>query len=386
MKKICVITATRAEYGLLKPLIKEISNSEKLHLQLICTGTHLSPEFGFTYDEIIKDQFKVDKKIEILLSSDSDIGVSKSLGLAVISFSEAFSELKPDLIIILGDRYELLAIASTACIMRIPIAHFSGGELTEGAIDEQIRHSVTKLSYLHFTAIEEYSRRIIQMGESPTRVFTVGEIGLDNIKSLPLLTKEEFEESIKHKLLKKNYLITYHPETIEDKNKIESDFYNILKALDTLNDSLLIFTKSNSDVGGRKINKMIDDYVAMNPKKAISFLSLGQTRYLSALQYMDAVIGNSSSGIVEVPSFKIPTINIGNRQKGRIRSQSVIDVQANTIDILKALQYSNTKKFIDILNTAINPYGDGKSVQKVISILEKIDLNNLKSKKFYDIK
>ncbi|WP_318432653.1 UDP-N-acetylglucosamine 2-epimerase [Photobacterium leiognathi] len=385
MRKICVVTATRAEYGLLKCLLEDIQNDSELELQIISTGTHLSPEFGLTHQQILNDGFDVNKKIEILLSSDTPIGVSKSMGLAQISFAEAFDELQPDIIVVLGDRYELIPIVSTANIARIPVAHLSGGELTEGAIDELIRHAITKLSQLHFTAMDEYTQRVIQMGELPERVFTVGEVGLDNLLRMQLMTREEFEAAIEHPLKNKNILFTYHPETTQNIDEVKSDFTKILQGLEQLDETLIIFTKANADVGGRLINKMIDEYVNTHSENAISFTSLGQLRYLSALQYVDAVVGNSSSGIVEAPSFKVATVNIGNRQKGRVRAESIIDIDVNAEQLVSSINTINTPEFKATLKKIVNPYGQGNSSRQVIDILKHTDLNCLKKKPFYDI-
>jgi len=385
MRKICVVTATRAEFGPLKCLIELIDADNELELQLIVTGTHLSPEFGYTIEQIVENGTKISKKIEIILSSDSAVGVSKSMGLAQISFAEAFDELNPDILVILGDRYELIPIVSAANIAQIPVAHLSGGEITEGAIDDVIRHAVTKMSQLHFTAMEEYSKRVIQMGENPSTVYNVGEPGLDNLVKMDLLDRSAFEESINCKLKIKNLLITYHPVTTEAVEDIERSFQEILSAFDGLKDTLLIFTKANADVGGRIINHMIDDYVDTSKGKAIVFTSLGQLRYLSALQFVDAVVGNSSSGICEAPSFKVATINIGDRQKGRIRAASTIDVKAEKKEILHALEYVYDSRFKDLLNKTINPYGDGMTTQRIIDVLKSVDLKKLKRKVFYDI-
>jgi GDP/UDP-N,N'-diacetylbacillosamine 2-epimerase (hydrolysing) len=382
-RKICVVTGTRAEYGLLYWLMKEIEADKDLELQLIVTGMHLSPEFGLTYKEIEKE-FKIDKKIEMLLSSDTPIGISKSMGLAQISFAEAYAELKPDIVIVLGDRYEILSTVSAALISRIPIAHLNGGELTEGVIDDSIRHAITKMSHIHFTAIEEYRKRVIQLGERPIRVFNVGEAGLDNIKRLKLLSKEEFEKSINFKLNKKNILVTFHPVTLEN-NTAGEQVRELLNAIDELKDTNIIFTKANSDTDGRIINKMIDEYVLKNKHKAIAFTSLGQLRYLSAMQYVDAVVGNSSSGIVEAPSFKIGTINIGDRQKGRIRAESVIDCEPRKDSILKAFEKLYSKEFQEKLKNVKNPYGDGNSSKKIKEILKRINLDSILKKSFYDI-
>lgn len=385
-RKICVVTATRAEYGPLKALLEDIKNDSELELQIISTGTHLSPEYGLTNQQILNDGFLINKKIEILLSSDTAVGVSKSMGLAQISFAEAFEELKPDILLVLGDRYELIPIVSAANVSLIPVAHISGGEVTEGAIDELIRHAVTKLSHLHFTAMNEYSQRVIQMGEQPERVFTVGEIGLDNLLRMKLMSRDEFEESIGRQLNKKNILFTYHPVTTQDIYEVERDFNQILLGLEQLRDTLIIFTKANADVGGRLINKMIDEYVEKHSDRAIAFTSLGQLRYLSALQYVDAVVGNSSSGIVEAPSFKVATINIGDRQRGRVKAQSTLDIGVDAAELVSALQTINTSEFQARLAKVINPYGQGNSSRKVVDILKKIDLKMLKTKRFYDIK
>jgi GDP/UDP-N,N'-diacetylbacillosamine 2-epimerase (hydrolysing) len=380
-RKICIVTATRAEYGLLYWLMKEIENDDELELQLqlIITGMHLSPEFGLTVKEIEKE-FKINKKIEILLSSDSEVGISKSMGLAGISFAEAFEELKPDYLVVLGDRFELVPIVSTAVIFNIPVVHLHGGEKTEGAVDEYFRHAVTKMSYLHFTSTEEYRKRVIQMGESPDRVFNVGAFGLENIYRLKLLSKEEFEKSINFKLKERNILVTYHPETLNVEN-IQRNFEEILKALNEFNGSI-IFTKANADTGGRIINQMIDEFVSKH-KNTIAFDSLGQFRYLSALKYVDIVLGNSSSGIVEVPSFKKATVNIGNRQKGRIKANSVIDVLPKENEILNAIEKVYSINFQELLRYIENPYQKEKFPSK--KVIEAIKKTKIISKKFYDI-
>lgn len=384
MKKICIVTGTRAEYGLLYWLMKEIESDKDLELQLIVTGMHLSSEFGLTYKEIEKE-FKIDKKIEMLLSSDTSIGISKSMGLAQISFAEAYEELKPDIVIVLGDRYEIFSATSAAMIAKIPIAHLHGGETTEGAFDESIRHSITKMSHLHFTATEEYKNRVIQLGEHPSRVFNVGGMGIENIKRLKLLTRDEFEKSIEFKLNKKNILVTFHPVTLENSTAKEQ-FQELLDAIDELKDTNIIFTKANSDTDGRVINQMIDEYVVKNFHKSIGFSSLGQLRYLSALQFVDAMVGNSSSGLTEAPSFKIGTINIGDRQKGRIKADSVIDCKSNKISILEAFDKLYSIEFQNILLNIQNPYGDGCASKKIIEEFKKVDLQNILKKSFYDIK
>ena len=383
-RKICVVTGTRADYGLLYWLMKEIEADKELQLQLIVTGMHLSPEFGLTYKEIEKE-FKIDKKIEMLLSSDTSIGISKSMGLAQISFAEAYEELKSNIVVVLGDRYEIFSATSAAMIARIPIAHLHGGETTEGAFDESIRHSITKMSHLHFTATQEYKNRVIQLGEHPSKVFNVGGMGIENIKRLKLLNKEEFEKSIEFKLNKKNILVTFHPVTLENSTAKEQ-FQELLDAIDELEDTNIIFTKANSDTNGRIINQMIDEYVAKNYHKSIGFISLGQQRYLSALQYVDAVVGNSSSGLLEAPSFKIGTINIGDRQKGRIKAESVINSEVNKTSILKSFSKLYSKAFQDLIEESKNPYGDGIASRKIIEIIKNEDLRNILKKSFYDLK
>ncbi|RRS31271.1 MAG: UDP-N-acetylglucosamine 2-epimerase [Epsilonproteobacteria bacterium (ex Lamellibrachia satsuma)] len=382
-RKICVVTGTRAEYGLLYWLMKEIESDDALELQLIVTGMHLSPEFGLTYKTIEKD-FKIDKKIEMLLSSDTSVGISKSMGLAQISFAEAYEELNPDILVVLGDRYEIFSAVSAAMIARIPITHLHGGETTEGAFDESIRHSITKMSHLHFTATQEYKDRVIQMGEDPSRVFNVGGLGIDNIKKLQLLTKEEFEKSIDFKLNKKNIIVTFHPVTLENSTAKEQ-FQNLLDAIDELEDTNIIFTKANSDTDGRIINQMIDAYVAKNSYKSIGFTSLGQIRYLSALQYVNAVVGNSSSGLAEAPTFKIRTINIGDRQKGRIMADSVICCAPVKESIRDAFIKLYSSEFQKVLPETKNPYGDGGASKKIKDTIKKVSLDNLLKKSFYDI-
>lgn len=383
MRKICIVTGTRAEYGLLYWLMKGIQNDSDFELQLIVTGMHLSPEFGLTYREIEKE-FKIDKKIEMLLSSDTSVGISKSMGLAQISFSEVYEELRPNIIVVLGDRYEIFSAVSAAMIARIPIAHLHGGETTEGAFDESIRHSITKMSHLHFVATEEYKNRVIQLGEQPERVFNVGGMGIENIKRIKLLSKEEFEKSIDFKLARKNILVTFHPVTLENSTAKEQ-FSELLDAIDELEDTNIIFTKANSDTDGRIINQMIDEYVAKNSFKAIGFISLGQLRYLSALQFVDAMVGNSSSGLAEAPSFKIGTINIGDRQKGRLKANSIIDCESVQKNIVEAFEKLYSDDFQKSLKNVQNPYGVGCASQKIIDVLKNIDLSNIVKKSFYDL-
>lgn len=383
MKKIAVITGTRAEFGLLRPLIDLIEKNTNFELQLVVTAMHLSPEFGYTISEIESANYKINKKVECLLSSDSAVGISKSIGLAMIGFADAFEELKPDFVFILGDRTEMLAAATAATIANVPIGHIHGGETTEGAYDESIRHAITKMSYLHFASTEIYRKRIIQMGESPNRVFNVGAIGLDSIKNSKLLSKDEFQNSIGFTLAKQNILVTYHPVTLET-NSGKDQFTAILDALKTLEDTHFIFTHANSDKNGRVINALIEDFVIKNSERSVSFKSLGQLRYLSALQFVDVVIGNSSSGIVEVPYFNIPTINIGDRQKGREAPESVINSDFKTGNLRSAIDKSFDDKFLNSIKSQEQIYGEGKTAEKIMDIITSAQITELK-KSFYDI-
>jgi UDP-hydrolysing UDP-N-acetyl-D-glucosamine 2-epimerase len=382
-KRICVFTGTRAEYGLLKPLMDEIKNDPDLELQIVASCMHLSPEFGLTYKEIENDGFIINEKIEMLLSSDTPSGIVKSMGLGMIGFTDSLNRLKPDITVVLGDRFEALAFAIASFINRIPIAHLYGGETTEGSIDEGIRHAITKLSYLHFTSTEEYRKRVIQLGEDPKRVFNVGALGIDNIKKLRLLSKNEIENKLGIKLKNKNLLITYHPVTLKE-NESEKEFRILLNVLKELNDTLLIFTKPNADTEGRRIIKLIEGFVKENSDKALAFNSLGQLNYLSLMKYVDAVVGNSSSGIVEAPSFKVPTINIGDRQKGRIKAKSVIDCNPREDEIRKALELVYNKDFRNSIKDVINPYGDGNSATKIKDILKNYNIDSIE-KSFYNI-
>ena len=383
-RKICIVTGSRAEYGLLYWLIKEVNVDQNLELQLIATGMHLSVEFGLTYKEIEKD-FKINKKIDMHLSSDTSIGISRSMGIAQKSFSEAYNQLKPDIIVVLGDRYEIFSAASAAMVSRIPIAHIHGGEATEGSIDEAIRHCITKMSHLHFTAAEEYSKRVIQLGEHPSKVFKVGGMGIENIKRLKLLSKENLEKKIDFKLNIKNILISFHPVTLE-KDTSKKQFLEILEAIDDLKDTNIILTKTNSDMDGKIINSMIDKYVAKNKDKSISITSMGQLNFLSALQHIDFIIGNSSSGLLEAPTFKIGTINIGDRQKGRIKAKSVIDCSPNKKSIKDAIKKVYSTEFQNLLKNVKNPYGDGCPSQTIVKILNSVSLDDLLKKSFFNIK
>ena len=387
MKRIGIMTGTRAEYGLLKPLMQEINKDNDMELYLIVSGMHLSPEFGMTYQEIEEDGFEINAKVEMLLSSDSPAGISKSIGLGVIGFADEFQRADLDMLILLGDRYEALSAAISAMVMRIPIAHLHGGELTEGAIDEGIRHSITKMSYLHFTSTEEYRRRVIQLGENPERVFCVGAIGVENIKKINLMTKEELERSIHFEIDENTVIVTYHPVTLEN-NTVEEQFLNLLEVLDRNPKIRMIFTKANADTNGRIVNELIDKYAAQNSERACAFVSLGQKRYLSALKYCRIVIGNSSSGIIEAPSFGKPIINIGDRQKGRICADSVINCGYTQQEIQQAMETALTEEFENKARNCRNPYEKENTAANIISVIKDYLLNDkIKLKKgFYDIK
>jgi len=382
MKKICVVTGTRAEYGLLRWVIEGIRQSSELDLQLIATGMHLSPEFGMTVEAIEEDGFKIDRKVEMLLSSDTAVGVTKSMGLGMIGFADALSELKPDLMLVLGDRYEIFAAAASAMIARIPIAHLHGGETTEGAFDEAIRHSITKISHLHFVAAEEYRRRVIQLGELPEHVFNVGGLGIDNILRLKLLTRDELEEALNFKLEKRNLLITFHPVTLEQ-NTSAQQMDELLAALAELKDTGLIFTMPNADTEGRILFHQVEAFCAKH-SQARAYTSLGQLRYLSCLQHVDGVVGNSSSGLTEVPSFNKGTINIGDRQRGRLRAASVIDCQPERKSISMAISQLFTSAFRTTLSKVENPYGNGGASELILSILEDQSFETLLKKSFLD--
>ena len=380
-----MITGTRAEYGLLRWVMEGIRDDLDLTLQIIATGMHLSPDFGLTYKAIEQDGFYIDRKVEMLTSSDTPVGIAKSMGLGLIGLSDALNELKPDLILVLGDRFEILSAVSAALVLKIPVAHLHGGEATEGSIDEAIRHSITKMSHLHFTSTEEYSNRVIQLGEQPERVFNVGALGIDNINRLTLMSFDEFELAINFKLGKKNLLVTFHPVTLEHSTSKEQ-FRNLLEVLVSLEDTHIIFTKPNADTDGRVISQMIDSYVADNSETSVSFISMGQLRYLSALRYVDAVVGNSSSGLIEAPSFCVGTVNIGDRQRGRIIADSVINCDSSVNGIKEAIGKIYAPFFQNSLTTIKNPYGEGGASNKIVDYVKDCLLTDLIKKKFYDLK
>jgi GDP/UDP-N,N'-diacetylbacillosamine 2-epimerase (hydrolysing) len=364
--------------------MRAIQNDNDLKLQIIATGMHLSPEFGLTYNQIEKDGFRIDKKVEMLLSSDTPVGISKSMGLGMIGLSDAIEDLKPDIVVVLGDRFEVFSAAATAMIAGIPIAHLHGGESTEGLVDEPIRHSITKMSQLHFTATEDYRKRVVQLGEDPEKVFNVGGLGIDNIKKLNLLDRHEFEDSINFKLGQSSLLVTFHPVTLEH-GAAEKQFQNLLAALDEMDGTRIIFTKPNADMQGRVIIRMVDDFVSRNRYKSVAFVNLGQIRYLSAMQFVDGVVGNSSSGLIEAPTFKIGTVNIGDRQKGRIKADSIIDCHPDKHSIQAAISKLYSQPFQEKLKAVKNPYGEGGAAKKIKKILKDVDITNILKKKFYDI-
>jgi GDP/UDP-N,N'-diacetylbacillosamine 2-epimerase (hydrolysing) len=382
-RKICVITGTRAEYGLLRWVMQGIKDDAELTLQIIATGMHLSPEFGLTYREIEKDGFRIDRKVEMLTSSDTSVGIAKSMGLGIIGFADALDDLKPDLIVVLGDRFEIFAAVSAALIARIPVAHLHGGETTEGAFDEAIRHSITKMSQLHFVAAEDYRRRVIQLGEQPDNVFLVGGLGIDAIKRITLLDREALEVSLDFKFGSRNLLITYHPVTLEGQSSMQQ-MAELLAALDDLADTNLIFTLPNADTGGRELAAMVEAFVATHANARV-YVSLGQLRYLSCMKYVDGVIGNSSSGLAEAPSMGVGSINIGDRQKGRLSSSSVIDCAPTLGSIRAALIKLYDPAFRLTLPNTVSPYGHGGASKKIIEVLGTYPLENLLKKAFYDI-
>ena len=384
IKKVCVITGSRAEYGLLKLTISEISKSDELDLQLIVTGSHLSESFGNTFKEIEQDGFRINKKLRILTDDESSLGILKSISDSTTQFAEAYQELMPDLVLVLGDRYEIFSASYTAYILRIPIAHIHGGEKTEGAYDEAFRHSITKMSRMHFVSTEEYRKRVIQLGESPEFVFNYGAPGVEALKKIKLYTKENLENKINLRLKDKNILITYHPETLNQDLSQKEQINQLLHAIQDFRDINFIFTKANADSGGITINNQIEKFVNSYPN-AYLYSSLGQMNYLSLLPYVDGVIGNSSSGIIEVPSFNIPTINIGRRQEGRISAESVINVSTDSEKIKKAIEEIYEKGFYKDYKNVTNPYDGGETSKKIINEIKKSNCDFGKAKSFYDL-
>jgi UDP-hydrolysing UDP-N-acetyl-D-glucosamine 2-epimerase len=381
-RKICIITGSRADYGLLYWLMKEIDADPELELQIVATGMHLSPEHGETVEVIESDGFSVSAKVEMLVSSDTSVGTAKSIGLGVIGFADAFSRLCPDIVVLIGDRFEMFAAAQAAYVSRIPLAHIHGGELTEGAIDEAFRHAMTKMSHYHFVAAEPYRRRVIQLGEHPDRVFTVGAPGLDNITRLTLLTREELESALGWTFGTRNLLVTYHPVTLGDSNP-EIAMRALLDALDAFPDVKLIMTAPNADAGGLAMRKLLENYAAARAERVLLATSLGQVKYLSVMRLVDAVVGNSSSGIIEAPLFRIPTVNIGSRQDGRLRAKSVIDCNEDTDSIVKAIAKALDPEFRQSLSDVVSLYGTGHASKAIKEYLKVVPIHSV-VKRFYD--
>ena len=382
-KRVCVVTGSRAEYGLLKPLLRETKKDRALKLQLVVTGMHLSSEFGLTYKEIEDDGFPIDEKVDIKLKSDTPSGIAASVGYGVRGFAEVYERLKPDMVVVLGDRFEILSSVIPAHLARIPVVHLHGGEVTQGAFDDAFRHAITKMSQLHFTSNESYRKRVIQLGEDPKRVYNVGAIGLDDISRLKFLSKTELEKNWQFQFGRYNLLITFHPVTLEE-NTSSEHFRQLLCALADLPETHFIFTKANADTHGKIINRMMDDYVKKNAQKAIAFASLGRLKYLSTMRLVDGVVGNSSSGVIEAPSFKIGTVDIGDRQKGRVCAKSIIHCHPNKKAIQRAIQKLYSKEFQKLLKKVVNPYQKNNTALHIKQIIKDFNIKTLK-KEFFDI-
>jgi GDP/UDP-N,N'-diacetylbacillosamine 2-epimerase (hydrolysing) len=382
-RKICVVTGSRADYGLLRLVMQEIKDDPQLILQVIVIGMHLSPTFGSTYEEIENDGFRIDSKVHILTTVDTPIGIAESIATGIAGCAKAFDELQPDIIVVLGDRFEIFAAATAALVTKIPVAHIHGGEITVGAFDEAFRHSITKMSHLHFVAAEEYRGRVIQLGEKPKNIFLVGGLGVDGINHIRYLSKDELEASLGIKFQQKSLLITFHPVTLEVENA-ETQMKNLLSVLSTLQETTLIFTMPNADTGGLALITMIREFVQTHPN-AHSYISLGQQRYLSCILHVDGVVGNSSSGLTEAPSFKTGTINIGSRQHGRLQASSIINCDPEEGDIRAALEKLYSHDFKISLETASNPYGEGGASAKVVNVLRDASLHGIIQKTFHDL-
>lgn len=377
------MTGSRADYGLLRWVMGSIRDASDLELQIVATGAHLSPEHGLTYKDIEADGFRIDRKVDMQLDSDTIVGVTQSMGIGLMGFAEVIDELCPDLLLVLGDRYETLSAVAAALIARVPVAHLHGGETSEGAFDESIRHAVTKMAHLHFVAAPEYRNRVVQMGEHPDRVFVVGGLGVDGMKRLKLLDRQALEKALDLEFSSRNLLITYHPETLDPASLNHMD--ELLEALTLLGDTLLIFTRPNADTEGRAFWAKVESFVKSHPT-ARAFTSLGHLRYLSCVAQVDGVIGNSSSGLTEVPSLHRGTVNVGDRQRGRLRATSVIDCQPDQASIAAAIERLYSHEFRESLPATRNPYGEGGASQNVVNILRNHPLEGLLKKSFYDLK
>lgn len=385
MKKVFVVTSTRADYGLLRPVIKRLDNQQNLELVIVATGTHLKQEYGNTIEEIRKDGFEPQYKVDILKFGNDEQSVAKTIAYTVEQFTSLFAQHKPDLLLVLGDRYEIFAVCTAASALSVPIAHISGGDVTIGAKDDFYRHCITAMSNIHFPSCEDSYKRLLRLGQHPDTVFNVGGLGDENIKNLPLMSQQELEESLEFDNLTPFFLITYHPETQKAQSP-EDDMNNLFYALDNMKGYNLIFTKSNADAGGEIINKMVDDYCEKNSHRAKAFFSLGLKRYLSAMNIATAVVGNSSSGVVETPTFKVPCVNIGDRQKGRYIAENVICTKTDKEDILKGLEKAVSKEFKAVADTAKSPYDNGcvPSEEIVRKISEYLSSDKNTVKIFYD--
>ena len=382
-RKVCVLTATRAEYGLFKPLLSRILSHPSLELRLLVTGTHLSAEHGHTIDEILADGFKPDECVEIPLAGDSDLNVARSMSLALARVADALSGLEPDVLVLLGDRYETLAAAAAASILRIPIAHIHGGETTEGAYDEAFRHSISKMSHLHFVAAPVYRDRVIQLGEDPERVFDVGSLGVENVLSLARLTRSETEERLGLKLLEKSLVVTFHPVTLEPNESLKQ-LDELLQALDALEDTSLIFTAPNADNEGRRLAAALETFCARHPHARL-YESLGQTLYFSCVAHSDGVVGNSSSGISEAPALGTGTVNVGDRQKGRLRVPSIIDCAPRKSPILAALERLYAPEFRALVQSTSDSFRHENVSATIAERLAAANLRDILKKRFFDI-
>lgn len=383
-RKICVITDSRAEYGHLQWLCHDIAAAPELDLQIVATGAHLSPYHGLTCEAIEADGFRVDWKVDNLLAGDGPVAVAKSMGLCVQGMADALDHLRPDVVVLLGDRYEMLAAASAAMIAAIPIAHIHGGELTEGAMDESIRHAITKMAHLHFCAAAPYCRRIIQMGEDPARVFNVGAPGLDHLARTPPLSRDELEDALGLTLSAPVFLVTYHPVTLKPGDQTQP-VRELLTALEAFPEATVVITGVNADTHRSAVAETFAAWAAARPQRARVVPSLGQQRYLSMMRIADAVVGNSSSGIIEAPAVKTPTVNIGPRQKGRLRADSVIDAGETAADIRAALRKALSPAFQRVVANSRSLYGAGDASRRIVEVLRSIDLHGLRMKAFHDL-
>ncbi len=382
-RKICVVTGSRAEYGLLYWLLKEIDSDPDLELQLVVTGMHLSHEFGYSVERIKSDGFTVADQIEILLSSDTHVGMAKSTGLGVISFADSFRRLSPDIIVLFGDRFEIFSAAITANMMNIPIAHVHGGELSAGSIDDSMRHAITKLAHVHFPIADEYKRRILQMGEAEKNVFNCGAPGLDYLDHCQFKTRQELVAELGITFSEKNnFLITLHAST-RDTRSPEKNIDQLISALANFPEATLFFTQANCDAGGEAINNYLREYCSKN-KNAYVFKELGIENYLSLAKQVDVIIGNSSSGLIEVPCLRKPTVNIGSRQLGRIKVTSVVDVELNEQEITQAIKLALSRDFQENISAMTIPFKQDKTSYRIKEILKKIALTGLCSKHFVD--